>query len=338
MPAITVSEFGAKCDGRTDDFESISRAVSAARSRHINVIVQPSAEPCMLSRFVAVPDGVRLEAKPGSAVFMATAHNVSTPALLEVGSDVQVVGLTFDGQAYAIDNAAPLIQGFKVSGVTFDRIVVQHARGSGLVLSTSVSSSQVMNSSFIDIGNHWRISGRREDRKPGLVFCCGQANRYNAALNDTFNDIGLDALQFSDQQDFKAVGNRFELSSGQTERLSSPDYPAALFLLRDEGGLVADNHIHGAQGNCIDAPGAKNVTIRNNVIDRCGGIGIGLFSTDTYGPPMTMPEGDTITANVIGNFAETSWIRQHNCHAISSPAGASGISVTSNKINGSPPC
>jgi hypothetical protein len=337
VPTLSISEFGAKCDGHTDDAPAISRSLVAGRFRQATVTIPPSATPCMLSSFVDVPDGGRLEGVPGSAVLMAAATNVSTPTLLEVGNDAKIVGLKFDGQAQAINNEAPLIEGFRVSRVTFDHITVEHARGAGLILADSVSSSTIAHSTFRDIGNNWRISGRREDRKQGLVFCCGRANRNNASINNTFVDIGLDALQFSDQRNFRAVGNRFDLSSDQNNTLPSPDYPAALFLLRDDDGLVANNQIRGAQGNCIDAPGAKGVEISDNVIDGCGGIGIGIFSTQSYGLPFIVPDHDIIKNNVIGDVAKMAWVRQHNCHAIFVSAGKTDIIVSGNKING-PPC
>ena len=331
VPAtLGIAAFGAKCDGRTDDAEAIGRALDAAGRGSI-VMVPATGTACMLSRFVALPDGVRLKGEEGRSVLMAGTNNTTTPVLLQVGSDTEVSGITFDGQAAAVRDAAPLIQGYKISNVKFDHVTVRHSRGTGLVLSTLVSHVRVSDSRFIDIGNGWKESGRQEDRKPGLVFCCGQGNRENAASGNSFSDIGLDALQFSDQEQFQVVGNRFELSNEQADRLASPDYPAAIFLLRDTDGLVANNIIAGAQGNCVDAPGGKRLQIRDNVIDGCGGTGIGLFSTKVYGAPLILPQDDLVSGNIVRNVALGVYARLHQVPAITVERGATNIEERSNR-------
>ena len=236
--------------------------------------------PCghwLLSKPLLLRSEVSLTGAPG-AVLLPTPGNRSNPVLLRGRgiNHVTISGVIFDGGAGNFKNSSPLITITIANDVTVSGVTVQHARGMGMLLHGGIRNSLVENSRFIDIGNHWKITHRRADRLEGLVFCCGD-NQNNAAINNRFQNIGLDALQMSNQRGFRIIGNHFDLQNQEGSLLPSPDYPAAMFVQHSTGGLIKDNIIDGAPGNGIDAPGLQTTTIEDNQISHCGQAGIGLF-------------------------------------------------------------
>jgi hypothetical protein len=223
--------------------------------------------------------------------------------LLSVGNNVRVEGVSFDGGGSRHPNAANVIQGYKVSNVTFDGIALRHTRGIGLLMSSDIVGSTIRNSIFEDLGNFWKISHKAVDRKQGVVFCCGGGNRGNAAINNRFSDVGLDALQFTDQSDVVVSGNRFNLENQQRETVKAPDYPAAIFLAHVNRATIQGNTVSHAQGSCIDAPGLTDAAISRNILTECGAAGLGLFDTRSYDGPFVTARHIIVSGNTITNNA-----------------------------------
>lgn len=291
---INVRDFGAKCDGMSDDHDAIAAVLTRLSSHAGGVaLFPPSSKPCMLAQNLSTPDNVILRATPGTVVLKATLDNKSRPVLLAVGNNVVVDGLSFDGGGKDHPTAENVIQGFRVSNVTFTRIAVRHTRGIGLMMSSNIGNSAVRDSVFEDLGNHWKTSHLVRDRVEGVVFCCGDGNHGNVAENNRFSDIGLDALQFSGQSGVTITGNRFDLENRERATMSAPDYGAALYLPNVSQAMISGNVIAGAQGNCIDAPTLVNAKISHNILTRCGSSGIGLFGS-SIGPTRGIVVSDNI--------------------------------------------
>ena len=285
----------------------------------------------MLSRGLTVPDGVRLVAEPGTVTLTPTAANRSTPMLLAVRSGVTIEGVSFDGGGAAHANGANVLQGYKVHDVTFERIAVRHSRGVALVMSTEISRSVVRDSVFEDIGNGWKRTRVPADRRPGVVFCCGAGNRGNSANGNRFSDIGLDALQFSDQSGVEASRNRFDLEDGQLAGLPAPDYPAALFLMRVDHAAIRGNVVDGAQGNCVDAPALVDSVIADNELRGCGASGVGVFDTHTYGGRVDRSARVEVSGNRIGGVGRWARASAGQRQAIFVTPGGEAIRVLGNE-------
>ncbi len=302
--AIDVRAHGAACDGTKDDAPAIAAALKVAAGKPgAEVLFPPTAKPCMLKSAISLPEGVTLRAEPGSVTLKATADNVSRPVLLSVASHTRLIGLSLDGGGAGMANTNPVVIGYKVSDLMFDHVAVRHSRGIGVIFSSSISGVIIRDSIFEDLGNHWKTTHAAKDRIQGVVFCCGEGNRDNTVEFNRFADIGLDALQFSDQSGAVARGNLFQLEDGQRALLAAPDYPAALYLVRDSNITIANNRVEGAQGNCVDAPGITDARILHNALTGCGQAGIGLFVSPDDGHPRiashnVLVEGNDVTNNV----------------------------------------
>lgn len=330
--AIDPRDFGVRCDGHSDDAPALNEALKAAGPTRGHVVLSPSATPCLLSRALVIADGITLEAAPGTVILKPTTANVSVPMLLSVGNHVTIRGVDFDGGGSSHPNRANVVQGFHVANVLFDRIAVRHTSGAGLVMSSGIIASRVQNSVFADIGNAWRVSGRPEDRRQGVIFCCGADNYGNSVVSNDFSDIGLDALQFSDQKHFSITGNTFYLENDQLAALSSSDYAAGIFLLRSTRGVVDRNNINDAQGNCIDAPGLSETSITSNTIIGCGNSAIGLFSSVRYAGPPAPTANVLIVSNTISDIRRWAFAKRLKSDAIAVPAEARHVIVHDNTI------
>lgn len=295
--AIDIRAHGAACDGAKDDAPAIAAALKAAAGKPGAVVLfPPSGKPCLLKSSLTLPDGVTLWAAPGSVTLKAAPDNAARPALMALASHTKLVGLSFDGGGAEAANTNPLIIGYKVTEVSFDHVAVRHSHGIGVLFSTGITHVDIHDSTFEDLGNHWKTTHAAKDRIQGVVICCGEGNHDNTAAFNLFADIGLDALQFSDQSAVTAHANLFRLENGERAAVTAPDYPAAIYLVRDSGITIADNRVEGAQGNCIDAPGITEARFLRNTVSGCGQAGIGLFMSPDDGHPR-IPSHDVLLEN-----------------------------------------
>lgn len=278
---IDVIAAGAKCDGVTDDYPAISAAATAAASGNVKAIYfPPSATPCMLSHWVTIPSGVTFWAYPGSATIKPTAGNVTQPLLLNFSNstDGGVYGLVIDGGGQDFPNTGNVVQAFNASHFVLDNVTVQHTRGIGYLLSTSITNSGVRNSTFRDIGNHWKTTIVPTDRQQAVAFCCGvTANSFgNFATGNYFSDIGLDGVSATAQNDFLASENRFEMANNQTTLLATSAYAGAVYGSLDTQITVTNNIVNGLSGNGIDIANTTNAIVTGNLVTGSGSAGISI--------------------------------------------------------------
>ena len=210
----------------------------------------------------------------------------------------------------------------------FDKIVVQNTHGIALLLQGGTSGSGVRDSRFLHIGNHWRNTLNSKDRIQGVVFCCGAENSDNFATGNYFSDIGLDALQFSNQKKFTAANNIFKLENEEHALIQAPDFPAAIFPMYSTNSIITGNRISGAQGCGIDAPGLRDSVISDNTISDSNACGIGVFLGYDKA---TQSENVAIVRNTITNSVR--WKQSPFKGAITIFQGSpTGITITGNNI------
>lgn len=232
-----------------------------------------------LGNTLSLPSNVTLQGASAATTTLQPMTANTSDFLLLTGrniADVLVRNITFDGGGPDFSNPSVVAGVTTGNYIMFDKIAVQNTHGIGLLLQGGITNSGVKNSSFINIGNHWKTTLQRADRIQGLVFCCG-TNTNNFATGNNFQDIGLDALQPANQVGFTAMYNAFNLENNQRTLVPSPDYASGIFPLQSSNVLIGYNTITGAQGNGIDAPGLQNSAIFNNSITNSGGAGLGLF-------------------------------------------------------------
>jgi hypothetical protein len=293
-------------DGKQDVAPCIQQAINSAAGKGGTVHIPAGEWP--IGNAIVAADNVYIEGDSGKTVLKAVPRNEANPVLLKLkngAKNVIVKGITFDGGGQDFSNDKPVISGTTVTHVVFDDVVVRNTHGVGILLQGGTSNSGVQNSRFVNVGNHWKTTLNRKDRIQGLLFCCGKDNTHNFAVGNHFEDIGLDALQIGDQDDFSAKNNVFDLSNDQFRQLKSGDYPAGIFAIQSRHVTIADNVIRNAPGNGIDAPGLEDSTIYHNTIVGSGSAGIGIFigyDKKTQAQNVSIV-GNTVSNNVHWNLA-----------------------------------
>jgi hypothetical protein len=321
-------------DGQHDVAPCMQKAVEIAGAGGSVVRVQKGTWP--LSKMITLSDGATLQGEGPDTVLVASFGNSSNPVLLSVkmgSKNITVKQITFDGGGADFANSKPLITGTQVSHVLFDHVTVRNSQGAALLLQGGTSDSEVRDSEFVNIGNHWKTTLARADRHQGLLFCCGKGNTHNSAIRNHFSSMGFDALQIGDQDGFTARDNVFDLSNEQFHQLTSPDYPAAIFALQSQNVLMSGNIIRNAPGNGIDAPGLRDSIISHNMVTGSGSAGIGIFLGYDK---TTQSHNVTIVDNTVTNNVQ--WNRATFIGGISISAGTpSGIWIARNTVTDTQP-
>ena len=290
-------------DGKQDVSPCIQQAIAAAQGAGV---VHIPAGTWPLGKAIIATDNITLQGDGDKTVLVPASGNTSEPVLLEIklhAKNVTVKAITFDGGGAEFPNDKTVISGTSVTHILFDDVTVRNTHGVGLLLQGGTSDSGVQHSRFINLGNHWKVTKERKDRIQGLVFCCGTGNTGNFAIDDRFEDIGLDALQIGNQDGFVARNNTFNLSNDQFRQVKSGDYPAGIFAIDSRNVTISDNTIRNSPGNGIDAPGLQNSTISHNTILGSGSAGIGIFIGYDK---KTQAHDDTIVGNTVTNSGQWS--------------------------------
>lgn len=98
---LNVRDFGARCNGATDDYAAFAAAMARAATRAGSTVLIPaSPTSCLLSQSFIIPSRTTLWAAPGSVTLAPMPGNAAGILLVQVASlatDVTVYGVTIDG-------------------------------------------------------------------------------------------------------------------------------------------------------------------------------------------------------------------------------------------------
>ncbi len=286
--AINAKSMGLICDGKTDNaaaFEAIHAKTASAPGQ--TVFFPPASLPCLSSQPLVAASGTTYTAEPGAVVLKASPGNIASPMLFQASgvTDVLVRGLSFNGGLSSVTKENNAIAVFQSTRVVFEQVTVTDVAGIGITFSTEISESGIRNSQMINVGNRWKSSGQRADQHQGVAFCCTMGNKRNFVIGSRFDDIGLDAVSFSDQTDFLVSGNHFtnvgggirgKLGAGLNSEVANRGLAggAAIYGAGSVGVKVTNNVTDGAGGNGIDLYRVSHAEITGNTSQRSGGNGI----------------------------------------------------------------
>jgi hypothetical protein len=327
--SLNAESFGNCSWNGSDDVSPCVQAAVDAAAKSAKAVHLPSGI-LLLSHPINLRSNVTLVGEPNRTVLKPTLVNNSKPVLL-LGTNlahVFVENLTFDGGGEDFQNANLLIDIAGSEDVVFKGVTVQNSRGAGAALHDGITQSGIRDSHFMHLGNYWKTTRNRADRLQGLVFCCGIGNSGNFAIGNYFEDIGLDALQFSEQSNFMAADNKFKLENNQHSLVQSGDFPAAIFPMNSVDSAILRNTISGAQGCGIDAPALRRSLISMNKVSDSHACGIGLF--EGY-DKSTQTSNIILTDNIIQNNVH--WKESPFKGGITIAAGApSQITISRNTV------
>jgi hypothetical protein len=176
---INIKDYGAVCDGSTDDRAHIIAADTAANSGNVKTVYfPPSATACMISAEISVPSNVTWWAYPGTVKLQSTPGNFSSNLFIQGfnATNFTAYGLTFDGNwtgqtggtCFTNNNAAVVFT--NASFITFDTDTFQGICGFGLQAANNISYFTLRNSLFQNVGYKNSVSGNPNDARDGLLM------------------------------------------------------------------------------------------------------------------------------------------------------------------------
>jgi hypothetical protein len=280
LPAVKdapsmLASFGSACSDKSDNASQLNswlRRLAPANGGPGLGFLPPGV--CSVSEPLVVPSGVTLTAIPGTVIITPGQTNSSSPMLLSEKdvSDVHISGLVFDGAADRVKNANTMVTVYHASNVVFSNDSFRNANGVGLLFSSGVRSSGVIGGSFHQIGNLGRRSGKLDDNKQGVAFCCGSGNVGNFVRDSHFEAIGLDSISLGNQDKVEITDNVF-----QSDR-SYGHGGASIYVSRNSDVTITGNVSLSSTGNGIDVFINSGVRIIHNFVEDSGGAGIMVAS------------------------------------------------------------
>lgn len=253
------------------------------------------ANKCLISNSPTIANGnITLTAYPGTVVLAPTTGNSASNGMLllifnnsGLVSNVFVHGVTFDGGGSNFANTTDVIHVQGADRVVFDAVTIQNTRGLGLGFVGTIIRSGIRNSTFTNIGNHWKTTLDGNDRFIAMIFCCAATitpSHDDFIQDNTFNDIGLDGTDVGDAlYNLTVTGNVYNMFNNEHNLLvtNNSAMNAAFYInpnSKPESGITySGNTVNGPSGACIDLFQANGVSVTGNTMVSCGGPGIGLF-------------------------------------------------------------
>ena len=306
-PPLSVTDYGVKMDGVTDDSGALQALVNAAGNGAL-IYFPPSAHSLMLSQSVYPQSGQTWWAYPGTVTIAPTAGHTGSILLWSTAntSNITLYGLTLDGGGSDFANANLVTQAYHVNGLTFDRVTFQNTRGMTFN-GSGVNDLIFRGCKFINCGNHWKTSGHWLDATQSITNSSGDGVTwgFRTRIEDCqFLECG-DNINLGGIQDIQVVNNVFKNTSKPWLTMTDASaYFSACFAIACTDIAVIGNLMIGITGNAIDWPGVWEGVISGNVIRGSGQLGIGVFDNSQYTsayPPLRGSRNITITGNVIEN-------------------------------------
>lgn len=339
---INVKDYGATCDGSTNDRIAINNALTAAGNGNVKTVYfPPSSTACMIAAPLTPPSGISIVAYPGTATIKASSTNGSTPLLfsMETGSphDILIYGLTIDGNVSGQTGVGGAANKSRVNGVVggsrivFDHVKFQNTYGQALQFSTNVTYSGVRDSTFDQVGMYWHTSGLKTDATQAVTFTdvSEGGSIGNFAENNIFTNIGFDAINTAYQTHFSAIGNECILNNQQW--YSAGVGNACVFTFGSRGFLVANNISYGASGNAFDLSGSESMIVVGNESYNAGVAGFLIGTGITYGVTTGMNRF-VMTGNTSINAGQN--INTASAGLLFAKGGSGGGSITQGVVAG----
>jgi hypothetical protein len=316
VPASGVSplEFGARCDGATDDAPAITAAIRSAKTNGLPVLLP--AATCAYGSVLTL-DGVRMAGRGDASVLWAL--NPSRAAIFMRGSGPEVRSLKLTGSAPAA-RAAPWegarIVAFGASNFVVDDVTIDGAVGTGIQTARAATQGVISNN---------RIRNTRADG----IHITGRASHISIVDNlvEATGDDGIAVVSY--QRD-----------GGLTHHIT-----AARNTVRDNKGgrgmsvvggsdvLYEHNRIsrtgrfaclYLAQEDSYKTLPVSNVIVRYNTLSHCGSAATGHAAVMLFGKSMA-----NAGVQILRNDIEQGGQRGIRAFGLNS-----GVSIEGNRVSG----
>lgn len=260
--------------GSLVDTGEVYRAGSVSASTHLNAVFAAAATTSravffaegtyILSSAIRVPSGTRAYAL-GRVILKAASGSTANPVLIEVAgkSNILFDGFEFNGSMPDLSGFNNVLTIYQSSDVVFRNCVVTNTRGVA-ALFQETSRSGFQDSRFKDCGILNRTTLSFADRRQAIAFSGSGAG--NFAINNTFENVGLDCVSATNGQTGTRIFNNYIRSNDA----------GSIYVSQVVGAKVIGNDItNGAVGgNAIDCVGSSDFVIEGNVCIGNGAAGV----------------------------------------------------------------
>lgn len=307
---VVVTDYGAVGDAATDNAAALAAAAAAAAAAGARLHFPPGVYDTS-APLVVPADGMHITGV--DATLRAITGSTANPLLLSISgrTGVTVEGLTFDGNAGNVTSFNNVVTVYMSSRVMFRRCRWQDTRGIGVIFSTSITDSGVIDCTFSEVGSHNKVSGLSGDRRQAAAFSSGTGNRGNYALGCTFSEVGLDCVSMTGQTEGRIIGCQID-----------NNYAGGFYVSSSTKVRVIGNRAFGTNGgNGIDVNVCQQIVVMGNVVSGRGSAGIML--------------NDTSNSVVSGNVCTDNWqngtsVHQGGITLYGASTGCQNVTVTGN--------
>lgn len=256
---VSITDFGARGDGRTDNRAAIQKALDHAKATGQAVYVP---EGNFLHKGVLKIDGVDIYGAGGKSVLKAVgAASSDAQALIVSGDGASIKNLTLDSDATARGGTGNSAKVWVVGAKNFeiDHVTINNSFGAGILV--------------------------------------GKESAFGKVTNNAVKNTNADSIHFyQGSHDILVKGNRVE-NSGD-DGIAVVSYAKNAAWTQDitiENNTIVNNH----WGRGISVVGGQDVVIRNNLVDgnKNGAAGVYIASEpayDTWGVKNVTVENNTI--------------------------------------------
>jgi hypothetical protein len=249
---VSITDYGAVADGKTDCMSAISAAISAAKSKNIAKVYVPSAKLSYIHSGIIEVSGIMLYGDGYSSWLHGTVPTATPVKLINSNSGVSNLRLTSIAQDRQSVPWSVTVWCYEAKDFVIDRVWVEPLPGQGKVNGTLVHGV-------------------------GGIFIYGCMN--GVISNNNLNFTYADSIhQTATTMNTVVRGNRIE-NSGDDGVACVSYLPAAV----NKNITVSNNTVrYNRWGRAITIIGGDSVVIEDNVIEYAQGASIWLASETSY--------------------------------------------------------
>jgi parallel beta-helix repeat protein len=323
VDTLNVADYGAVCDGSTDDATAIQSAVSAGAGKR--VLIPATATSCVINSAISVPSNVEISGLGNPTIKAGVSGTIFTATS---ASGIYIHDLTLNGNS-GVASSNPVINFTTVTNSVVDHVIINNPT-QGIMLQVGSNSNKVSRVIETNSGQHGVDVDNSCDNQVlnnqfngqtgfGIILANGACRNLVQGNSDTTSGIELVGITYA-SFDNKIIGN---------EARSTGDNCYSITGYRN---IVEGNIGIGCQGNGITLYGSYNTVTGNTLLDNAQGFGGNPAWTS--GIVVLQGFGGTGQYNTItGNFADDDQVsptQRIGINAVSAQysAWANGISIT----------
>lgn len=320
LVGVSITSFGAVCDGRTNNSAAIASAIASAKSRGLPVLIPVGV--CAYSDLIRL-DGVKLIGQGDSSVLYAL--DVLRSAIFVYGNGVEVRHVKLSGVKPTVRRQeweATRITLFGATNFVIDHVSIDTAAAAGIQTAHSARHGRITNNNI-------------KDTLSDSIHMTDKASDITVENNHIANsgDDGIAVVSYRED------GGLVNQITARNNRVLNNKWGRQMSVVGGSNVLYENNYLENNQvGNaCVyiaqeapyDTLGARNVVVQRNTLKNCGGSTFGHGAVMIYSDGADTNTNITLTRNDIYQNGQIGMLIFSDLNK--------GIHLDSNRIQGASP-